>query len=191
MNSIPRRQRMLVRVAFGMVIGVLVVVCSSDQSYSQSSTRSNPGEWTSLVAPSIPVAPPMPTSTTIPVAPAIPALPGISASPAISTSPAIENSLAFNNPLKDLRQPDPSGLLEQNVPAAQVFGNTNYSSRQNRTEPILPIGWSQPGLRHRQLYFQDDQIERGNENRKFPNVIAGAKFFKSLFVFPIRLVIGN
>ena len=185
MNSIPRRQRMLVRVAFGMVIGVLVVVCSSDQSYSQSSTRSNPGEWTSLVAPSIPVAPPIPTSTTIPVAPAIPEL------PAISTSPAIENSLAFNNPLKDLRQPDPSGLLAQNVPAAQVLGNTNYSSRQNRTEPILPIGWSQPGLRHRQLYFQDDQIERGNENRKFPNVIAGAKFFKSLFVFPIRLVIGN
>lgn len=167
MNSIPRRQRVLVRVAFAMVVGALSVACSSGQAYSQSSTRSNPGEWTSLVSPSIPISP------TIPV------------------SPTIENYSAFNNPLKDLRQPDPSGLLEQDFPAQRVLGNTNYSSRQNRSEPILPVGWSQPGLRHRQLYFQDDQIERGNEKRQLPNVVAGAKFFKSVFVFPLRLVTGN
>ena len=167
MNSIPRRQRVLVRVTFGMVIGVLAVVCSSGQACSQSSTRSNPGEWTSIVAPVTPVAPAIPLSSTV------------------------EYPLGFNNPLKDLRQPDPSGLLEQNFPAQRILGNTNYSSRQNRSEPTLKVGWSQPKLRHRQLYFQDDQIERGNEKRQFPNVAAGAEFFKSLFVFPIRLTTGN
>ena len=164
MNSTPRRQRTLVRVAFGMAIGVLVVDCSSDQVYSQSSTQSDPGAWVSLVAP---------------------------VEPAIPVSNAVEHSLAFNKPLKDLRQPDPSGLLKQDSPAARISGNTNYSFRQNRSEPVLAIGWSQPKLRHRQLYFQDDQIERGNEKRQFPNAAAGAKFFKSLFVFPIRLVSGN
>jgi len=181
-NSIPRKQPVAVRVAFGMVIGVLAVVCSSDQAHSQSSTRKNPSEWTSLVAP---VAPSIPVSPAFTVAPAIPE------SPVVPESPAIENPLVLNNPLKDLRQPDPSDLLEQDVPAPRILGNTNYSSRQNRSEPVLPIGWSQPGLRHRQLYFQDDQIERGNEKRQFPNAAAGGKFFKSLFVFPIRLVTGN
>ena len=167
MNSILRRKPVLVRVAFGMVVGVLAVVCSNGQAYSQSSTRSNSGKWTKLVAPAVPVAPAIPTSSTV------------------------EDSPVLVNPLKDLRQPDPSGLLEQDFPVERVFGNTNYSSRQNRSEAILPVGWSQPGLRHRQLYFQDDQIERGNEKRQFPNVAAGAKFFKSLFVFPIRLTTGN
>lgn len=167
MNSIPRRQRVLVHVSLSMVIGVLAVVCSSGQAFSQSSIRSNPGEWSSIVASVTPVAPAIPSSATV------------------------GYPLGFNNPLKDLRQPDPSGLLEQNYPAQRIVGNTNYSSRQNRIEPTLLVGWNEPGLRHRQLYFQDDQIERGNEKRHFPNVTAGAKFFKSLFVFPIRLVTGN
>ena len=132
-----------------------------------------------------PVAPSIPVSTAYTVAPAIPE------SPAILESPAIENPLVLNNPFENLRQPDPSGLLEQDVPALQILGNTNYSSRQNRSEPVLPVGWSQPGLRHRQLYFQDDQIERGIEKRQFPNAAAGGKFFKSLLAFPIRLVTGN
>ena len=163
MNSIPRKQRVLARVAFG----ILAMFCWSGQAYSQSSTRSDSEEWTNVEAPAISVA------------------------PAISPSSTIENSLGLNNPLKDLRQPDPSGLLEQNFPNQRTLGNTNYSSQQNRSSPTLLVGWSQPGLRHRQLYFQDDQIERGNEKRQFPNATAGAKFFKSLFVFPIRLVTGN
>ena len=97
----------------------------------------------------------------------------------------------FDNPLKDLRQPDPSSLLKEDSPAERIAGNTTYSSRQQRIEPTLAVSWSQPELRHRQLYFQDDQIERGNQKRQFPNVVAGAKFFKSVLTFPARLVTGK
>ena len=105
--------------------------------------------------------------------------------------PAIQNAPNFNNPLKDLRQPDPSGLLSEDLALEQIAGNTNYSHGQQRYEPTLVMGWSQPGLRHRKLYFEDDQIERGNVARPFPNVTAGGKFFKSLIAFPIRLISGQ
>jgi len=95
------------------------------------------------------------------------------------------------SPLTNLRQSDPSGLLNEDQAVERISGNTSYLHRQNRSEPAISVQLTQPGLRHRQLYFQDEPIERGNAERRFPNVAAGANFFKSLIVFPIRLVTGN
>ena len=151
-SRLPRR--LTVQLLWFSVV-VLLINGWCDQALAQSSTRSDPGNWSSL------------------------------------GSPAVENRSSYNSPLAGLRQPDPSNLLTESPAIPQVAGNTKYSHGQHRNDPTLVLGLSQPDLRHRQLYFEDGLIERGNVSRRFPNVTAGAEFFKSLLVFPIRLVTGK
>ena len=134
---------------------------SSNQVVAQAPAPSIPRGWISLVDHEVPVE---------------------------DVALAHDAGLDRNQPLANLRQQDPSGLLTETSKAQQIIGDTSYSDRQNRSTETLVAGWTQPGLRHRRLYFEDPQIERGNAPRKFPNVAAGANFVKSLVAFPIRLV---
>ena len=191
MNSSPRNYRVLVCPAmlplastrvrlqlsskrmFQLLGLMLFLFGSGDQAFSQAPAPSLPVEWTSLVGladDSEPVS-------------SVPFVHDVQLSGSSSTGQ--------ESPLANLRQPDPSGLLTEVPVVEQIPGNTNYSNRQNRSEQTLSVGWNQPKLRHRRVYFEDPHIERGNEQRQFPNVAAGANFVKSLIVFPVRLVTGR
>jgi len=158
-----------------VMVGLLFLIGSGGQAFSQAPAPSLPVEWTSSIAPAGGVLP----VSEVPLND--------------SDNEPLDNSslLGRKHPLVNLRQSDPSGLLTEESAVEQVLGNTNYSNRQNRDEQTLAVGWNQPELRHRRLYFEDQQIERGNAQRQFPNTAAGVKFVKSLIAFPIRLVTGR
>ena len=171
-----RSQRSPIRLAvklLALMFGLLVSIGLSDQAVAQTPAPSIPGKWTSLVD--------LGSSNT----------PANNRLPPANNRPLVRDDFNRSQPLANLRQPDPSGLLTQAPAVELIVGDTNYSNRQNRSDQTLATGWSQPELRHRRLFFEDQQIERGNKQRRFPNFAAGTNFVKSLVAFPIRLVTGR
>ena len=161
LDLVGEQSRRIMVWLFAMAVGSLLLIGLSGQAFAQAPRPMPAPEWTSLV------------------------------DPVYNSTPANHATSKYESPLADLHQADPSGLLTQSLPAEFVAGNTSYSSRQNRSTATLVIGWNQPEFRHRRLYFEDPQIERGNAQRQFPNVAAGSNFVKSLIVFPIRLITGQ
>ena len=156
------------------MFGLLFVIGLSGQAFAQAPPAPNiPQEWISSVDPTFEVEPE-------------------SVIQSDRKSPLSHDAdFDQDHPLANLRQADPSGLLTEVPEVEVVIGDTKYSRRQNHAEETLAVGWNQPDFRHRKLYFEDPPIERGNDQRRYPNLAAGASFVKSLVAFPIRLVTGR
>ncbi len=91
-------------------------------------------------------------------------------------------------PFARLKQADVNGMFPKKVDQTLIDGdNLNYSSLTLNPSVPSSKSWVAPNFVHRPLYFEDVQLERYGNARRFQSVASGMKFFSTIPILPYKI----
>ena len=93
------------------------------------------------------------------------------------------NSPISATPLSNIAQTDPSGLLidDQNVNSDQyVHNGMNYSAVTGTNSQFKYKTWKAHDFYHQPLYFEEPNVERHGDHRRFNNIASAVHFFGTI-----------
>ena len=92
-----------------------------------------------------------------------------------------------DNPFEKLEQADPSDLLAAPVPLPPAPFTDTYASLTGRAFQAHFASWNAHRFHHRPLYFEEVNLERYGNRRRFQELASGAHFFTSALLLPYQL----